>query len=118
MGEVIADARKIEKGYEVAREDTAFDERMEIREITAREDTERPDAEALKNIIRNDKTPPYIYASARGNVGQAAMNAKGEWPPAGQRWQTPREIAEGALRDTEREPEAMMRVWKATGADA
>jgi hypothetical protein len=72
----------------------------------AGEDTERPDAragrfqEALRRVIRNDLTTRYSYATELGR----SENAVGEFPPAGQRWLTPREIAEDALRDTEQEP--------------
>lgn len=47
--------------------------------------------EALEAIVRNDKTV-YDYGSTRD-----APNRNGEQPAQGQRWRTPREIAQAAL---------------------
>jgi hypothetical protein len=61
---------------------------------------------ALEAVTRNDKTPPYSYAGARGDKGRSAnasrsANARGEYPSAGERWLTPCELAKGALARTQ-----------------
>jgi len=46
--------------------------------------------ELLERIVAVDQTPPYEYRQAR--------QWDGEYPPSGQRWLTPREIAQSALK--------------------
>jgi DNA repair exonuclease SbcCD ATPase subunit len=49
--------------------------------------------EALQMIIDNDKTKyDYRYAGSK-----MAKNRNGYWPPEGQRWSTPKEIAERTI---------------------
>lgn len=57
---------------------------------------------ALKNIIALDKTPRYEYSKGSRNY----KNANGEAPPPGQRWATPRELAEDLLKTLQKEREA------------
>jgi hypothetical protein len=53
--------------------------------------------EKVEMIIRNDKTD-YEYEGSGYSISDI-MNREGKYPPTGQRWKTPREIAEGLLKE-------------------
>lgn len=59
--------------------------------------------EVLQAIIETDKTSydyPAYHRSEKARI-KHVYNPRGEMPPVGQRWMTPRELAEEALRSLE-----------------
>jgi hypothetical protein len=58
--------------------------------------------DAWESVIKNDKTPEYAYPHGGESI-EAQQNNCGELPKGkGERWQTPREIAQQVLNDAKK----------------